>query len=143
MAPEQSTDDALSAASDWYSVGVMLFQALVGHPPFAGPRMDVLARKTVFDAPSPRECVEGVPADLDALCCDLLKRAPEARPSGPEILRRIRGRVTTSIEAAPRVMPEAAPLVGREAHLAALCDAFEAVKGGRAITVRVHGESGM
>jgi serine/threonine protein kinase/ribosome-associated translation inhibitor RaiA len=143
MAPEQSTDDALSAASDWYSVGVMLFQALVGHPPFVGPRMDVLARKSVFDAPPPRDCVDGVPADLDALCCDLLQRAPEARPSGLEILRRIRGRATSAIEAAPRAAPEAAPLVGREAHLAALRDAFEAVKRGRAITVRVHGESGM
>jgi serine/threonine protein kinase len=141
MAPEQSTDGQPSPASDWYSVGVMLYQALVGHAPFVGDPMDVLAKKSLFDPTPPRDCAAGIPPDLDALCCDLLRRSPEARPSGPELLRRIRGGAARPSPAP--AAPIGVPLVGRDAHLGALRDAFEATRGGRCVTVRVHGASGM
>ena len=38
MAPEQALDEPLTGASDWYSVGVLLYEALVGKPPFVGER---------------------------------------------------------------------------------------------------------
>jgi len=42
---------------------------------------------SVFDPPPPRDCVDGVPVDLDALCCELLKRKPEERPLGrPDVV---------------------------------------------------------
>jgi hypothetical protein len=145
MAPEQATDGPPLAASDWYSVGVMLFQALVGHAPFEGSAAEILTRKNSVDPPPPSQCVDGVPADLDALCCALLHREPEARPTGQEILRWLdEGRASGSLAPPPPAnLAARAGLIGREAELRALRDAFDAAALGRLVTVRLHGSSGM
>jgi serine/threonine protein kinase len=145
MAPEQATEDSLTSAADWYSVGAILYEALVGQPPFVGPRLDVVTRKAMLDPRPPRDCVEGVPADLDALCCDLLRREPGVRPTGMQVLRRLGGRgARPSLAPRPSVQPLATvPLVGREAHLQVLREAFADARQGRAVTMLVHGPSGM
>ena len=78
MSPEQSTGRPLSPASDWYSVGVMLFRALTGQHPFVGTRLDVMARKQTTDATDPRNLAADLPDDLAALCVDLLRRTPRS-----------------------------------------------------------------
>jgi serine/threonine protein kinase len=144
MAPEQATEDALGFASDWYSVGAMLYEALVGQAPFVGPRLDVVTRKAMLDPRPPRDCVEGVPADLDALCCDLLRRNPADRPNGAQVLRRLGGRADRARASMPSGTELApVPLVGRESHLRDLRVAFEDSKSGRSVTMLVHGASGM
>jgi serine/threonine protein kinase len=148
MAPEQAFEEP-SAACDWYAVGVMLYEALVGRPPFSGSVFDVLTMKATIDPLAPSECVENVPADLDALCRALLHREPAMRPTGPEILRRLgvfvepRGDQPTSGVMATFDGTPRARLTGRQSHLRALRDAFEATLDGRSITIRVGGRSGM
>jgi hypothetical protein len=144
MAPEQATPEAApDLASDWYSVGVMLYEALVGRLPFVGFATDVLACKVAMDPPPPSECVEGIPADLDALCMELLQREPSRRPSGEELLRRL-GVSPSGAPPAPLLGGDAsAVLIGREAELRALREAAETAKAGRPITVLVGGGPGM
>ncbi|HTB78071.1 MAG TPA: protein kinase [Polyangiaceae bacterium] len=146
MAPEQALAEALTPASDWYSVGVVLYEALVGRAPFVGSTADVLTMKTTLDPTPPAVCVEGVPPDLDALCRALLDREPERRPTGPEILKRLegaggRGPLLSSAPAPEAARP--AGLVGREGQLAELREGFETVRSGRALLVRIAGASGM
>jgi serine/threonine protein kinase len=145
MAPEQAVSEGPTAASDWYSVGVMLYEALVGAPPFAGSAFDVLKMKSMLDPPPPGDCVDGVPVDLDELTTALLLRAPELRPSGPDILHRLGVRPSLRPVPTPPPVGEVAPttIVGREAPLRALRDAFDVARGGRSITVLVGGPSGM
>jgi serine/threonine protein kinase len=144
MAPEQSGNEPTTPASDWYSVGVMLYEALVGRPPFDGPAVDVLTMKGLMDAPAPSDFVEGVPPELDALCRELLQRDPAMRPKGADILQRLgvtRSGGLTSSNGTARSSETA--LVGREHPLQSLRDAFDATRSGRMITVRVAGASGM
>jgi hypothetical protein len=138
MAPEQAAGQPLSRASDWYAVGALLYEAITGRVPFDGQPLEVLMRKQQVDPPPPRALAPGVPKDLDTLAVELLRRDPQARPSGPEVLRRLGGPA-----AAPPTSPPAAALVGRRRELDALADAFGASRQGRSVVVRVHGRSGV
>jgi len=83
MAP----DDAPSFASDWYSFGVLLFEALTGALPFGGTAHEVIVRKRTVAAPSPSFVVD-LPDEarpLDELCVRLLRRAASMRPTAEEI----------------------------------------------------------
>ncbi|MGO9838799.1 MAG: serine/threonine-protein kinase PknK [Polyangiaceae bacterium] len=142
MAPEQGFEDGPTPAADWYSVGVVLHEALVGAPPFSGPLVDVIRLKSTVDAPPPSESVDGVPRDLDELCRALLERDPQKRLLGSDVLRCL-GNPRNSL--APSLPPDRAPgsgLVGREPHLRALRAAFRLARGGRNVTVRLSGPAG-
>ncbi len=146
MAPEQALDDAPTPAGDWYSVGVLLFEALTGRSPFEGSAMAVLSMKNTIDAPRPSELRSGIPADLEALCAALLERDPEKRPLGTEVLRRLGAtRSSRPFASLPPVADadRGAMLVGRESELGALRAAFDEMLSGRSLTVRLGGGSGM
>lgn len=144
MAPEQAASESQSRASDWYSVGVMLFEALTGRLPFTGTPLQVLVAKQQLEPPVPAEVVPGVPDDLNDLCVALLHISPEARPEGHEVLRRL-GETPSGIDKPPglRSVPtQSSTFVGRESHSAELFGAFQAMRKGRAVVVRLHGRSG-
>src|SRR5438046_5860239 len=77
MSPEQGAQSPISKASDWYSVGVILYQALTGRLPFRGRFFEVLLRKKTRAPIQPREINPQVPRDLNELCVRLLRRDPE------------------------------------------------------------------
>ena len=146
MSPEQGAQLPISRASDWYSVGVMLYQALVGRLPFSGKFFEVMMDKQNLDPPSPRELLQDIPAELDQLCMSLLRRAPERRPTGRQILR-VLGEGKSGPLKAPLMAPPKASsrrnFVGRDRQIRELLEAFHATRQGETVTCYVHGESGV
>lgn len=149
MAPEQAAGMPVTSASDWYSVGVMLFEAMTGRGPFTGKPFDVLAQKQRNEAPRASTLVAELPADLEQLCADLLSREPRKRPTGEQVLSRLGGVQRPAAAAVSVRVPRATStalgprLISRDAQMKALMDAFSAAQKGRTVVVHLHGSSGM
>jgi predicted ATPase len=141
MAPEQIEGLPAGSAADWYAVGAMLFASLTGRPPFVGSAMDVMEAKLTREAPSPRELVGDIPADLDALCVALLRSQPGLRPTADEIRERLG--VQERVFCGGSASESTQTFVGRSRELRMLEEAFAEVVGGKARTVVVEGEPGI
>lgn len=85
MAPEQAKGHTPDPRFDIYAIGVMLYEALGGVPPFQSENMvEVLARKATEDAPRLETLREGLPPELCTLIHDCIEREPDARPPTAE-----------------------------------------------------------
>jgi eukaryotic-like serine/threonine-protein kinase len=145
MSPEQGSGVPLTEATDWYSTGVILYEALTGRTPFSGGFFEVITHKQRFDPIAPGQIIDGIPGDLESLCMRLLRRDPAERPTGWEVLRLLGetgARKIYSITGSSAIL-RSAPFIGRELHLSSLNEAFQVSKQGRAITVYVRGRSGI
>ncbi|MES1255415.1 MAG: protein kinase [Acidobacteriota bacterium] len=143
LSPEEASGAAPSEASDWYGVGVTLYEVLTGALPFDGSPTDVLRRKCTVDPPAPADLrPDAVPADLSAICMGLLHRDPTQRLAGAAVRRALwRG---AGRSPAPAVMPVSElPFVGRRRQLHALSEARDQVLAGQARAVAIYGPSGI
>ena len=143
MAPEQASRQPASEASDWYSVGVVLYRALTGVLPFSGDVLQLLRDKRDRDPTPPSTLVKGVPENLETLCLELLRRAPSARPLGLDILVRLGGTPSRRTVAGFRAPASPSAFVGRADQLRVLRRGFDEMSNGRTAVICVHGRSGL
>ncbi len=84
--PEQVLGKPLTAASDIFSFGSLMFKVLTGRPPFPGETVrEVLEAVATTAPPFLREVAVGVPQDLQAICLACLAWNPADRPASSEV----------------------------------------------------------
>jgi len=112
IAPEQvrGTSGPPEPSADVFSLGCILFECLLGRPPFtADTTYSLLARVLLEVAPLVREERPEAPLGLEALVEQMLAKEPKDRPSASEVVRAVSelesalpaGGAVDRVEAAP------------------------------------------
>ncbi len=80
MAPEQWTGSEVNASTDIYSLGVMLYQMLVGEPPFIGSGYNNILYKHILEPPpSPLLRNPTLPSSVEPILNKALSKRPDER----------------------------------------------------------------
>jgi serine/threonine protein kinase/formylglycine-generating enzyme required for sulfatase activity len=80
MSPERLLRNGpVDERSDVYSLGVTLYQMLVGEPPFRGTPTMLIQQMQTMEPRSPSDLGRSVPKDLESICMKSISMAPSGR----------------------------------------------------------------
>jgi eukaryotic-like serine/threonine-protein kinase len=112
LSPEQAQGHAVSAQSDLYSIGIILYELLTGRVPFEGESAVSIALKQVSEQPIPPSAYNaGVTRDLEAVVMRALEKDPGRRFADADVfiaaLEAVRARLPEDAVAIPVAAPPA------------------------------------
>ncbi len=116
MSPEQAGGGSanVTADSDQYSLGAILFELLTGQTPFGGTPAIIIFNLLNMNPPTPRSRKPYIPRDLDTICQKALGREPGQRYRGCAALGADLGRFLDGV-------PTVARPIGRMERLVRWC----------------------
>ena len=137
FSPEQSLSSRVTAATDIYAAGVVLYELLVGITPFEGTHEEICEKHR--NTP-PRPILEQVPKTHEKLawvCHEMLAKEPARRPSAREILEFLN---IPLIESGQQKNNE---FIGRRQERDVMHAAFDGLTEGRGRMILIEGEEGV
>ena len=92
MSPEQAVGETVDGRTDIYSLGCVLYEMLVGEPPFTGPNVQAVIAKRFVQTPAEVTALrQGVPRPVARAIQRALARTPIDRPeTAAELLAALR-----------------------------------------------------
>ncbi|MBA2691221.1 MAG: serine/threonine protein kinase [Rubrobacter sp.] len=83
--PEQLKGEEITPKSDVYSLGITLYHATVGEPPFSGGPIEVASQQMTQDPEPPRRRGAKITPDMESLILSCLSKNPDDRPTSDEL----------------------------------------------------------
>ncbi|HEY6811186.1 MAG TPA: Stk1 family PASTA domain-containing Ser/Thr kinase [Propionibacteriaceae bacterium] len=121
LSPEQARGETVDARSDLYSTGCLLYELLVGRPPFVGDSPVSVAYQHVRETPLPPSQLDPeISPEIDAVVLKALAKDPadryqSAKEMKDDISRLLAGQQTTA-QQATAVVPLAAGAIAANAY---------------------------
>ncbi|MEL6110549.1 MAG: AAA family ATPase, partial [Planctomycetota bacterium] len=158
MSPEQTgrTNRLLDSRSDLYSLGVTLYEAFVGAPPFqTNDLLEIIHAHLAKQPTAPDDLNAALPKSLSGILLKLLAKSSEERYQTAFGLKKDLERCLACYESDPDSTFELGAeddrsqmrlprrLYGRETAMRTLLDAFERTRGGGVESVFIAGHSGI
>lgn len=148
IAPEQIRGEFVDARADLYSLGCILYELLVGHPPFIGrTAAQIIHAHLHGTAAPPSHFRPELPPELDDLVVRLLAKDPRDRIGYADVvataLVSISGTALTPDEQKPGIYLYRSRLAGRENFLDGLFEQEQRLHSGKGAFVLLDGESGV
>jgi beta-lactam-binding protein with PASTA domain/tRNA A-37 threonylcarbamoyl transferase component Bud32 len=107
LSPEQARGAPVTASSDLYSAGIVLYEMLTGKVPFSGDSAIEIAMKHLNDPPKPPSKIRPeIPDELDAVVLRALSKNPEDRYQTAEEFSEDLHRVEAGLPLAPETSTE-------------------------------------
>jgi len=124
MCPERCQNQKVTPASDIYSLGVVLFQAITGRLPYdARSNVELVRQISAGEPKRLRDLVPEAPESVERLLAYMLEKSPDKRPASAQVLAAIIGRVLAGgsldeqaealakrLDQYRRSLPEASPI---------------------------------
>src|SRR6185369_3242159 len=111
MSPEQCSGEELDARADVYSLGAMLYEMLIGNPPFRANNMAGLISKHLHEQPPPFPDFLNVPPAIQSVCLRALaKDRNQRQPDALALGRDLRKALEAPVHYQPSTMTRRSPL---------------------------------
>jgi eukaryotic-like serine/threonine-protein kinase len=112
LSPEQARGAPVTASSDLYSIGIVLYEMLTGKVPFTGDSAIEIAMKHLNELPKPPSKTRPeIPEELDQVVLRALAKAPEDRYQTAEEFAEDLHRVEAGLPLAPETAEAATALL--------------------------------